>query len=135
MSDSYFPITPFSATLNCGSYATTWTFTGVNDTDGSPLNSATHLIGVNPTTGSISVSKNKPVGNYTIKVIGTLPDLVTTFSATFTININATFKYIPVFSSPLNNVNVLLMKLHTYKFPSIIDPSIGGNSSVSFVKY
>jgi hypothetical protein len=26
-----------------------------------------------------------PVGNYSIKVIGTLPDLVTTFSANFTI--------------------------------------------------
>jgi hypothetical protein len=44
---------------------------------------------VNSITGSIFVSKMKPAGTYTIKVIGTLPDQVTTTSATFTIRVNS----------------------------------------------
>jgi hypothetical protein len=40
---------------------------------------------VNPATGSIFVSMSKPIGNYIIKVIGTLPDLATLNSAIFTI--------------------------------------------------
>lgn len=40
---------------------------------------------INPTTGRIFVSKNKPIGTYTIKVIGTLPDLETKTSAIFQI--------------------------------------------------
>ncbi len=42
---------------------------------------------VNPITGTIFVSKKKPIGKYSIKVIGTLPDLMTTTSANFDINI------------------------------------------------
>jgi hypothetical protein len=33
---------------------------------------------VNSVNGTITVSKLKPVGNYTIKIIGTLPNLFTT---------------------------------------------------------
>ena len=50
------------------------------------------------TTGNIFVSKLKPEGTYKIKVIGTLPDLITTTSEVFTIIINALpkFSYQPI---------------------------------------
>jgi hypothetical protein len=73
--------------LNCGSYSTTWTYTGLNISDGNPLNAAIDFLSVNPSTGTIFVSDKKLPGTYKIKVIGTLPDLVTTYSAYFTINI------------------------------------------------
>jgi hypothetical protein len=85
---------------------------------------------VNQTTGSISVSNLKPVGTYTVKVIGTLPDLVTTTSAIFTIIVNT----VPVFNTSLNNVTVPLMTSQNYTFPSITDPNIGATTSVSVVK-
>jgi hypothetical protein len=44
---------------------------------------------VDSETGTINVSKSKPAGTYTVKVIGTLPDLATTHSENFTINIIA----------------------------------------------
>ena len=40
---------------------------------------------VDSATGAIFVSQLKPIGTYTIKVIGTLPDFVTTTSEIFTI--------------------------------------------------
>ena len=40
---------------------------------------------INLTTGTIFVSMYKPIGTYSIKIIGTLPDLVTTTSAIFKI--------------------------------------------------
>ena len=85
---------------------------------------------VDSTTGSIFVSKSKPAGTYTVKVIGTLPDLVTTTSAIFTIIVNTA----PVFSSALSNVTVPLMKSVNYPFPSIIDPDPGAFTYVSVVK-
>jgi hypothetical protein len=57
---------------------------------------------VDPATGTIFVSKLKPIGTYTIKVIGTLPDLATSTSAIFKINVVE--NTVPVFSSPLLNV-------------------------------
>jgi hypothetical protein len=80
-------ITPFSATLNCGSYATIWTYTGVDNSDGRALAIATDLMSVDSATGTIFVSKSKPAGTYTVKVIGTLPDLISSNSAVFTITI------------------------------------------------
>jgi hypothetical protein len=53
-------------------------------------------------TGAIFVSKLKPIGIYTIKVIGTLPDFVTLTSAIFKIKVVE--NTVPVFSSPLLNV-------------------------------
>jgi hypothetical protein len=61
---------------------------------------------VNSATGAIFISKSKPLGNYTVKVIGTLPDLVTKTSEIFTINVKNT---VPVFSSNLSNVTAPLM--------------------------
>ena len=57
---------------------------------------------VNSATGSIFVSKSKPIGTYTIKVIGTLPDFTTSTSAIFIIKVKE--NTVPVFSSPLLNV-------------------------------
>lgn len=78
---------------------------------------------VDPTSGSIWVSLLKPFDIYTIKVVGTLPDNVSKTSASFIIEVKENILNTkPVFSSPLNNAQVPLMKLYTYKFPSIIDP-------------
>jgi hypothetical protein len=65
-------------------------------------------------------------------VIGTLPDLVTTTSAIFTIKIEA--NTVPVFSSPLTDITVPLMTSTIYEFPSITDPDIGATTSISVVK-
>jgi hypothetical protein len=56
VSDYFIPITPFSATLNCGLYAATWTYTGLDHSDGHLLGTATDLIRVNSATGTIFVS-------------------------------------------------------------------------------
>ena len=85
-----FPITEFtefSTTLNCGSYSTTWTYTGVDNSDGHALVAATDFMSVDSATGTINVTKSKPAGTYTVKVIGTLPDLISSNSAVFTITI------------------------------------------------
>jgi hypothetical protein len=42
---------------------------------------------VDSSTGTIFVSKSKPAGTYTVKVIGTLPDQVSSNSAVFNITI------------------------------------------------
>ena len=65
-------------------------------------------------------------------MIGTLPDLVTTTSAIFTIEIEA--NTVPVFSSDLSNVIAPLMTSTIYQFPSITDPDTGATTSVSVVK-
>jgi hypothetical protein len=87
------PIAPFSATLNCGSYANTWTYAGFDNTDNHLLNNTTDFMSVDSTTGSIFVSKLKPNGTYYVKVVGTLTDFVTKSSSVFTINMNT----VPVF--------------------------------------
>jgi hypothetical protein len=65
-------------------------------------------------------------------VIGTLPDLVTTTSAIFTINIEG--NTVPVFSSPLTDKTVALKTSEHYPFPTITDPDTGATTSVSVVK-
>jgi hypothetical protein len=52
---------------------------------------------IDSATGEIFVSKLKPNGTYTIKVIGTLPDLFTTTSAIFTINVKENKNRLPFF--------------------------------------
>ena len=51
-----FPITRFSATINCGSNSNTWTYSGVDNSDGHSLNYANDKISVDSYTGKISVS-------------------------------------------------------------------------------
>ncbi len=89
------------------------------------------MISVNSVTGDIFVSSSKPVGTYIIKVVGTLPNLVTTTSEIFTITIKA--NNVPVFSSPLPNVIVPLFSSTNYKFPLIIDADIGSTTSIKTV--
>ena len=78
------------------------------------------------------VSQLKPIGTYTIKVIGTLPDFATSTSALFKIEVKKnTF---PIFASPLTNVKVPLMTKYSYMFPEIIDPDDGAQTSISTVE-
>ena len=65
-------------------------------------------------------------------MIGTLPDLVTTTSAIFTIKIEA--NTVPVFSSSLTDITVALMTSTKYQFPTIYDPDPGATTFVSVVK-
>ena len=65
-------------------------------------------------------------------MIGKLPDLVTTTSAIFTINIQP--NTVPVFSSPLTGKTVALKTSENYPFPSITDPDTGASTSVFVVK-
>ena len=69
---------------------------------------------VDPATGTITVSKNKHIGTYYIKVIGTLPDLVTSAFAVFTIII--TTNTVPIFNPDTNLTHCYahLMKSTTY---------------------
>jgi hypothetical protein len=85
---------------------------------------------VDSTSGAIFVSSLKPNGTYFVKVIGTLPDLFSTYSEIFTINMNT----VPVFSNSLTDVIVPLMQSVNYPFPSIIDPDYGSTTFVSVVK-
>lgn len=57
-----------------------WTYSGVSAVDGHTLAVANDQMSVDSLTGSIFVSISKPVGTYQIKLIGTLPDSVTTTS-------------------------------------------------------
>ena len=65
----------------------TWTYSAFDFSSGISLIYANDLIDVNPTTGSIMVAQGKPKGFYQVKVMGTLPDLTTTY-AVFNITIN-----------------------------------------------
>jgi hypothetical protein len=56
VSQQSFSITPFSATNNCGPYSNTWTYTGVDNSDGHLLEIGTDLIKVDSKAGSIIVS-------------------------------------------------------------------------------
>jgi hypothetical protein len=106
----------------------------LDNSDGHSLEAATDLMSVNSATGAIFVSTSKPGGTYNIKVIGTLPDLVTTTSAIFTIVIKEPVNTVPVFSSSLIDKSAPLMQTTIYNFPSITDPDIGAKTSVSVVK-
>jgi hypothetical protein len=66
------------------------------------LNAGSDLIRVDSETGTIFVSKLKPIGTFNIKVIGTLPDFATSSSAIFKILVKE--NTLPVFSSPLLNI-------------------------------
>lgn len=81
--------------------------------------------------GKISVSKSKPAGTYTMKIIGTLPDLTTT-AQIFTIIIRINFE--PSFKTSLSDLPVPLNKKTIFTFPDIIDPDFGDITSISIVK-
>jgi hypothetical protein len=86
---------------------------------------------VDPDSGKITVSKSNPPGTYTIKIIGTLPDLTSTVQI-FTITIGK--NSLPTFQTPLSNITVPLNDPKTYTFPQIIDQNVGDITSISIVK-
>jgi hypothetical protein len=51
-----FGITPYSATLNCGSLSNTWTYSGLDMADGLKVDASANSITVNPSSGAITVS-------------------------------------------------------------------------------
>ncbi len=48
-------ITPFSATVNCGTLTNTWTYKGIDMSDGLPIDSSLDLMTVDPKTGDIQI--------------------------------------------------------------------------------
>jgi hypothetical protein len=87
MNDINIPLTPFSATVNCGTSIVTWTYSLVDGNDNRILVPTVDLFDFDTKTGNIILSKSKPVGTYKVKVIGTLPDLVTSTEQTSIIKI------------------------------------------------
>lgn len=115
-------ITLFSATVNCGTPSNVWTYTGIDMSDGLALNSAIDLITVDPNFGTIQVQQAKPAGTYQVKVVGTLPDLFTTYSHVFTINLVVSgANFLPYFQTPLTDITVPLKTSVPYPFPAILD--------------
>jgi hypothetical protein len=56
VSQQSFSITPFSSTNNCGPYSNTWTYKGVDNSDGHLLDITSEFIKVDSKAGSIIVS-------------------------------------------------------------------------------
>ena len=56
VTDQIFQITPFSATINCGSYDNKWTYTGIDNSDGHLLDIDKDFIKIDSKTGSLMVS-------------------------------------------------------------------------------
>ena len=79
------PITAFTATASCGNAI--WKYTAVNPTNSNPLVYTTDMLGCDLSIGAIKVNTNKLPGTYSVKIIGTLPDLTTTEYEIFTIKI------------------------------------------------
>jgi hypothetical protein len=89
------------------------------------------MLGTDLNTGAIKVNTNKAAGTYSIKVIGTLSDLITTKSEIFTIKINPK-NQLPYFISPLSAQSVALMGTITVT-PSMSDPDTGDTVTISAV--
>ena len=66
------PINAFSASLQCGSINPIFSYQGYNGTTGLALNPMNDFASVNAVTGAISISEKSRLGNFTIKVVGTL---------------------------------------------------------------
>ena len=79
------PITAFTATASCGN--SIWKYTAVDSTNSNLLVYTTDMLGCDSSTGAIKVNTNKAPGTYSVKIIGTLPDLTTTEYEIFTIKI------------------------------------------------
>jgi hypothetical protein len=116
--------------VNCGTFTGSWTYNGIDLSDGAALDFATKLISINPSSGEITVAQTKPAGTYNIKIVGTHPDFTTTTFALFTIIVNSR----PVFASPLTDITVPLMSTVPYPFPVMIDSDAGDVVTLSFVK-
>jgi hypothetical protein len=108
--------------VNCGTFTGSWTYNGIDLSDGAALDLGTKLISINPSSGEITVALTKPAGTYNIKIVGTHPDFTTTTFALFTIIVNSR----PIFVSPLTNITVPLKTIVPYPFPGMTD-SDGGD--------
>jgi hypothetical protein len=62
--DRTLSITPFSATVNCGSFTNSFTYTGVKVPSDSPFVYSNDYIEVEPLSGQIKIAAAKPVGTY-----------------------------------------------------------------------
>ncbi len=69
--DSNLSISPFSATVNCGTLTNSWTYKGVYMHNGLILEPKFDYITVDQNLGTIQVKKALPAGTYQIKIIGT----------------------------------------------------------------
>jgi|LauGreDrversion4_2_1035121.scaffolds.fasta_scaffold38394_1 hypothetical protein len=87
---------------------------------------------VDPTTGTIFVSKSKLPGTYYLKVTGSLPDYVTNSFDVFTITVllPIPINYPPLFSTSLSDTTVPLMTSSIYTFPSITDQNSGDSPNI-----
>ena len=63
--------------MNCGSQPPTFSYSAINLSDGLALDSIADHVSISSSTGTMTVAISKPAGTYFIKVIGTLPDLLT----------------------------------------------------------
>ena len=57
--------------------------------DGTPLDSVADQARIISNNGYLQIDLTKPPGTYKIKVLGTLPDLYSTYSAIFTVIIGS----------------------------------------------
>lgn len=76
----------------------------------------------------------KPAGIYYVKVVGILPDLKSTDSYVFTINIGSGGNSIPYFNSPLADISVPLMTTANYPFPGMTDPDAGDAPMITVIE-
>jgi hypothetical protein len=120
--------------VNCGTLTNSWSYTGIDTSDGAALDLATKLISINPTSGQINVALSKPAGTYNIKIVGTLPDLTTTTFALFTISVLPATNIPPFFASALTDITVPLKTTFSYPFPAMSDLDTGDVASLSLVK-
>ena len=68
-------ISSYTANFQCGTLTNpVFSYTGYNGTTGNLLNPLTDFASVDPVTGAITTTAASLVGNFTIKVVGTLPD-------------------------------------------------------------
>jgi hypothetical protein len=100
---------------------------------GLALNYATDLIKVEPSSPTIVVDQPKAPGTYFVKVVGTLPDLITTTFHIFTINIGYPGpNYAPYFTSyTFPDIILPLKQTYTYPLPPGTDPDSGDIVTIS----
>jgi hypothetical protein len=121
--------------VNCGTQTPSFSYSAIDLSDGLSLNSMADLVSIDALTGTLTVDISKPSGTYSIKVIGTLPDLLTQTSSIFTLNIGVAGNNPPTFISTLSDPPpVPLKSFYSFQFPSTTDIDIGDTASVSVVK-
>ena len=107
-------ITPFSASISCGTTSATFTYSGYqSDTSALPS-----FMSISSTTGSISVTSASTTGNYTIVVYGTLSNQQTT-----TASFSVTGYGLPTFTASISSVTLSVGQTKTTVLPATSDPN------------